>query len=99
MEITINDFINLISVFLPAEDAWVEVAPMNESRFGCAVAAYQGKIFVTGGFGSEKNILSTSEVFDPEVGKWSKIPSMKGMNGFVGGVLVDRPIHLEDGFS
>jgi hypothetical protein len=38
---------------------------MNDSRFGCAVVAHQGKIYVSGGFGSDKNILSSSEVYDP----------------------------------
>ena len=27
----------------PALDLWIEVASMNEARFGCAVAAYQVK--------------------------------------------------------
>ena len=46
---------------------WVEVTPMNDSRFGCAVVAHQGKIFVSGGFGSDKNILSSAEVYDPGI--------------------------------
>jgi hypothetical protein len=82
----------LISV----DDTWEEIAPMNDSRFGCAVVTHQGKIFVAGGFGNDKNILSTSEMFDPETGKWTRLTSMKGMCGFVGGILVDKPLHLED---
>jgi N-acetylneuraminic acid mutarotase len=69
---------------------------MNDSRFGCAAIAHQGKIYVSGGFGKDKNILNTSEMFDPETGKWTRLSPMKGMSGFVGGVLVDRPVHLEE---
>ena len=52
---------------LAAENVWVEVTSMNDSRFGCAVVAHQGKIYVSGGFGSDKNILSSSEVYDPGI--------------------------------
>ena len=51
--------------FFEGENVWVEVTSMNDSRFGCAVVAHQGKIYVSGGFGSDKNILSSSEVYDP----------------------------------
>jgi hypothetical protein len=60
-------YINDVTFFhsLAAENVWVEVTSMNDSRFGCAVVAHQGKIYVSGGFGSDKNILSSSEVYDP----------------------------------
>ena len=56
----------------------------------------QGKIYVTGGFGASKAILSSQECYDPEQDKWTKMPAMKKMCGFVGGVLVDRPVHFQD---
>ena len=34
-----------------------------------------------------------------ETGKWTKLHSMKSMCGFVAGILVDRPIHLEENVS
>eukprot|EP00093_Oithona_nana_P014854 14854.XXX_882082_879061_1 [CDS] Oithona nana genome sequencing. len=80
----------------PAHDKWTEITSMNEARFGCAVAAYQGKIYVTGGFGASKAILSSQECYDPDLDKWTKMPAMKKMCGFVGGVLVDRPVHFQD---
>lgn len=83
--------------YFPATDEWQEVAPMNEARFGAAVVSYQGKIYVSGGFGTCKSILSSTEIYDPETNRWSKINPMRKMCGFVGGVLVDRPIHFEEG--
>jgi N-acetylneuraminic acid mutarotase len=70
---------------------------MHESRFGSAVVAYQGKMYVSGGFGVGKSILSSTEVYDPEEDRWTKLSNMKKMCGFVGGVLVERPVHFEDG--
>ncbi len=40
---------------------------MNEVRFGCAVAVHQGRIYVSGGFGVDKSILNSTEVYDPEM--------------------------------
>jgi hypothetical protein len=35
------------------------------------------------------------ECYDPSTNKWTKMPQMKKMCGFVGGTLIDRPIHLD----
>ena len=55
----------------------------------------QGKIYASGGFGVSKSILQTMECYDPSTNKWAKMPQMKKMCGFVGGTLIDRPIHLD----
>ena len=68
---------------------------MTEARFGSAVVAYQGKMYVSGGFGVGKSILRSTEVYDPAKDKFTRVDSMNKMCGFVGGVLVDRPIHLD----
>ena len=57
---------------------------------------FQGKIYVIGGFGISKAILNSQECYDPDTDKWTKLTSMKKMCGFVGGTLVDRPVHFED---
>ena len=47
---------------------------MHEARFGCAVVAHQGRIYVGGGFGQDKAILCTVESYDPDTDKvrlWS----------------------------
>ena len=55
----------------------------------------QGKVYASGGFGVNKSILQTMECYDPSTNKWTKMPQMKKMCGFVGGTLIDRPIHLD----
>lgn len=87
--------LNTVERYCPRSNAWSRVAPMHEARFGCAVVAHQGKIYVSGGFGQDKAILSSVECFTPETGKWTKLNHMKKMCGFVGGALVDRPVHFD----
>ena len=36
-----------------------------------------------------------NQVYDPATDKWARVAPMKKMCGFVGGVLVERPIHFE----
>ena len=43
-------------------------------RFGCAVVAHQGRIYVGGGFGQDKAILCSVESYDPDTDKVSKSP-------------------------
>ena len=75
------------------------------------MVAHQGRIYVGGGFGQDKAILCSVECYDPDTDKvcyllphwlpltlsfqWTKLPHMKKICGFVGGVLVDRPVHLD----
>ena len=42
---------------------------MLEPRFGCSVVAHQGKIYVSGGYGHDKAILSSTECYDPLTGR------------------------------
>ena len=43
-------------------------------RFGCAVVAHQGRIYVGGGFGEDKAILCSVESYDPDTDKVSPSP-------------------------
>lgn len=87
--------LNTVERYCPRTNKWTSVASMYESRFGCAVVAHQGRIYVSGGFGQDKAILSTVECYDPVLNKWSKLTGMRKMCGFVGGVLIDRPVLFE----
>ncbi len=78
--------------YCPAADEWEEVAPMATARFGCSCVAYRGKVYVSGGFGRGKDALTSMEVYDPASDRWSPAPRMRDMSGFVGGVLVDKPL-------
>ena len=42
---------------------------MYDLRFGCAVVAHQGRIYVGGGFGEDKAILCSVECYDPDTDK------------------------------
>ena len=56
-------------------DAWNVVQPMNERRLFAAAVAFKDKIFVFGGSDGD-NILSSCEVYDPELNQWQNIAPM-----------------------
>ena len=45
---------------------------MHEARFGCAVVAHQGRIYVGGGFGQEKAISSLL-IYDPDTDDYGNL--------------------------
>ena len=57
------------------EDKWTSLQSMNNTRFCSACCVHNDKVFVVGGSNSE--LMCTGEVYNPEVNKWSAIPSLK----------------------
>lgn len=57
-------------------DQWEAPPDMLEARFMAMACAHQGKIYVAGGGGSERQLLSSFEVFDPQTQRWEKLPRM-----------------------
>ena len=51
---------------------------MLEPRFGCSVVAHQGKIYVSGGYGHDKAILSSTECYDPLTGMTNQYNFLMG---------------------
>ncbi len=57
---------------------WAEVASMNEKRYGLAMVATDGKLFIFGGVDTtgEKRVLSSVECYDPSRNRWEIITQM-----------------------
>jgi hypothetical protein len=61
--------------WLPGTDASdgasrARVAPLRNKRSVCGVAAFQGKVYVVGGYNGERAVESV-EVFDPQANTWT----------------------------
>lgn len=86
----------------PLTDRWEEKAPMPTKRHGAFMAAVNGKIYVIGGMGNEKDIwrtLSTVEMYDPKTNKWETRKSLPApRDGFSLSVINDK-IYVIGGFS
>ncbi|KAL9255818.1 F-box/kelch-repeat protein-like protein [Drosera capensis] len=63
----------------PVLNAWSEVCPMAAARAYSKTGVLKNKLYVVGGVNKGRNGLTplqSVEVFDPEAGLWSEIPSM-----------------------
>lgn len=56
-----------------------EIEPMKYGRHEYAVAVMDGKIYIAGGVGDDKDYsyLNTAECYDPITNEWTEIASMK----------------------
>ena len=68
----------------PSAATWaLQSATLNTPRRGHASIAFEGKIWVAGGFDSEDIISSSVEVYDPAVGEWERAPDMTKSDPFL----------------
>ena len=76
---TIRKRIDGQKYFFALNSIWPIYNFQSMKKFTCKHIYYfywfQGKIYVTGGFGASKAILSSQEVYDPETDTWTKIIS------------------------
>lgn len=63
----------------PVVNAWSEVCPMSTGRAYCKTGVLNNKLYVVGGVSRGHgglDPLQSAEVFDPQTGLWSDVPSM-----------------------
>jgi len=61
-------------------DAWEQLPPMTEMRMSAACAPFAGQLLVCGGHSAhvawQTSIMSSAEVYDPHLRRWTDAPSM-----------------------
>eukprot|EP00494_Astrolonche_serrata_P031289 UN31558 len=61
-----------VEMYDPHEDVWIEMPPLTEPRYGCALQRMNDKLFCIGGYDMKHDPLSTIEVFDFENNCWRR---------------------------
>jgi N-acetylneuraminic acid mutarotase len=65
-------------VYDPSSQQWTALPPMQDAREAAQAAFINGKLYVTGGWGTGGDPVATTEIYDPGSGTWStgaSIPS------------------------
>ena len=79
----------------PAPGRWSQGAAMPSSRTEVAVAEVNGKIYVVGGFGGEREL----EIYDPATDRWSRGASFPREVHHAAAVGVDGKLYVVDDYA
>ncbi|KAJ0592435.1 putative F-box domain, kelch-type beta propeller, F-box-like domain superfamily [Helianthus annuus] len=70
---------NCVWKYDPVSNSWSEANPMSVGRAYCKTGVLNNKLYVVGGVSRGRGGLTplqSAEVYDPQTGLWSEIPSM-----------------------
>jgi N-acetylneuraminic acid mutarotase len=98
-----TEWLNTIEILdLSAPKLEWKSAPQPFERRALVAAAYNGKMYVMGGFDERARIIRQTDIFDPESGSWTKGPELPAgeANGFSSAACVhhgDLYVSVADG--
>jgi DNA-binding CsgD family transcriptional regulator/N-acetylneuraminic acid mutarotase len=89
---------NVLEVYDPRQDIWEKRAALPLSVSTYASIAYEGHIFIFGGWDGEKY---SNRVFkyDPGQDSWDELSAMPTARGFAGATMVDGKIYVIGGHN
>jgi N-acetylneuraminic acid mutarotase len=65
-----------VDVYDPAADSWQQMAAMPTARETNAAAVMDGKIYVSGGFTTSRELSDAFEAYDPVTNTWTTLASL-----------------------
>ncbi len=75
-------------VYDPAADKWTAIAPLVGERYGAAMVAAGGRVYVLGGAKSDGQPVAWVDSFDPGAGTWREEPDMLEARAFPAAALL-----------
>jgi N-acetylneuraminic acid mutarotase len=96
--------INATEEYDPATNSWTEKAQMPTPRASFAIAVYENKIYVIGGYikltsGSSSQLTNITEVYDPATDTWETRASMPVARDGVEANVIDGKIYVIGGYA
>jgi N-acetylneuraminic acid mutarotase len=64
-------------IFFSSSYRWSILAKMNVARYDFACAEVDGLVYAVGGFGSDGDSLSSTEVYDPTTNQWTLVRGLR----------------------
>jgi DNA-binding CsgD family transcriptional regulator len=89
---------DVLEIYDPREKRWSQGAPLPQAISGYALAPYEGKLFLFGGWNG-KEYLSSVYAFDPEKGAWAAKTPMEKQRAFAGAAVANGRIYVMGGFD
>jgi DNA-binding CsgD family transcriptional regulator/N-acetylneuraminic acid mutarotase len=87
---------DVLEVYDPRQDTWEEKASLPFKVSGYALAAFEGKLFLFGGWDGT-NYLNTVYAYDPNTDRWQLRSAMPTPRAFSGAAVVNERIYVLGG--
>jgi N-acetylneuraminic acid mutarotase len=89
---------DVLESYDPRRALWEKHAPLPVALSGYALAAFEGKLYVFGGWDGQKFLASVYE-YDSDQDKWIKRAPMPTARGFAGAAIAGGRIYLTGGYD
>jgi hypothetical protein len=87
---------NSLAVYDPAQDQWAERTPLPKALSAYALAAYEGKLYLFGGWDG-RQYVADAFVFDPDADQWTSLTPLPRARGFAGAAVTAGRIYVIGG--
>ena len=87
-----------LQVFDPRQGTWEMAAPLPLAVSGCALTAYEGRLYLFGGRDG-KAYLDAALRYDPQDDRWSQLPPLATPRAGASAVVTTSGIHLLGGYD
>jgi len=89
---------NVLEVYDPRQDVWTQSAPLPTALSGYALVAFEGRLYLFGGWDGEKYLASVYE-YDPGQDTWDAGLAMPTPRGYLGAAVSGRKIFVLGGYD
>jgi DNA-binding CsgD family transcriptional regulator len=88
----------IVERYDPAADSWSTLAPLPAPRFAYAIAAYQNRVYVMGGWDGQRYV-DTVFMYDAAANRWTTGTPLPLARGFSAAATLDAAIYVVGGYA
>lgn len=89
---------DVLEVYDPRANVWERMAPLPQPISGYALAAYEGRMYLFGGWDGEK-VIDKVYIYDPDEDRWTEGESMPTARSHAGAAEVMGRIYVMGGWD
>ena len=89
---------NILEIYTPRLDHWELGAPLPATLSACAVVAFEGKLYLFGGWDGKRFLASVYE-YDPDQDTWDARSPMPTARGYAGATTAGGKIYVIGGYD
>ena len=88
----------IVEAYDPISDTWTTLPSMPAPRFAYAIAAYQNRMYVMGGWDGQRYV-DTMLIYDATTRRWTTGTPLPLARGFSAAAVLDRAIYVVGGYT